>query len=70
MRKVCGSRAKVGPPGDQQREEDSDVPLVVIKQELAKESSVARLLIFLQDFEIYSLLKIELTRLALNLNWG
>ena len=47
MRKVCGSRAKVGPPGDQRREGDSDVPLVVIKQELAKESSVARLLKFL-----------------------
>ena len=54
MRKVCGPRATVGPPGDQQREEDSDVPMVVIKQELAKESSVARLLKFLQDFEIYS----------------
>ena len=36
MRKVCGSRAKVGLPGDQQREGDSDVPLVVIKQELSE----------------------------------
>ena len=36
MRKVCGSRAKAG-PGDQLEEGDSDVPLVIIKQELAKE---------------------------------
>ena len=38
MRKVCGSRAKAGPLGDQQQlDGSSDVPLVIIKQELTKE---------------------------------
>ena len=38
MRKVCGSKSRVGTLGDQQQptEGDPDVPLVIVKQELAK----------------------------------